>query len=157
MINIVIPLRPITKKNHQQIRRNWKTGRRFIAPSPQYEQYEKDCGWHLKNIVEKAIEYPVNIKCLYYMSTRGRVDLTNLMESTHDVLVKHGVLKDDNSKIIISVDGSRVLYDKKNPRTEIYIEKAELDHKEVDTITEKFKIGKTKQSKGWKYQEIKLV
>ncbi len=33
-----------------------------------------------------------------------------------------GVIKDDNHKIVASVDGSRVLYDKKNPRTEIYIE-----------------------------------
>jgi hypothetical protein len=34
-----------------------------------------------------------------------------------------GILKDDNYKIIHSVDGSRVLYDKNNPRTEILIEK----------------------------------
>ncbi len=124
-IKITIQLRPITKKNHQQIRVNRKTGRRFIAPSPQYEQYEKECGWYLKKIVGQPIDYPITIKCLYYMPTRGRVDLTNLMESTHDVLVKHGILKDDNSKIIVSVDGSRVLYDKDNPRTEIHIKKVE--------------------------------
>jgi len=55
------------------------------------------------------------------MPTRGKVDLTNLMESTHDILVKAKILKDDDSKIIVSVDGSRVLYDKKNPRVEIEI------------------------------------
>ena len=38
-----------------------------------------------------------------------------------DILVKEGVLKDDDTKTIRSRDGSRVLYDKENPRSEIYI------------------------------------
>ena len=48
--------------------------------------------------------------------------MSNLMAATHDILVKYGVLADDNRDIIASVDGSRVHYDKKNPRTEIEIE-----------------------------------
>lgn len=55
------------------------------------------------------------------MPTKRRVDLTNLLEAIDDVLVKYGVLKDDNSEIITSHDGSRVLYDKDNPRTEVVI------------------------------------
>lgn len=55
------------------------------------------------------------------MPTKRRVDLTNLLEAIDDVLVKYGVLKDDNSEIITSHDGSRVLYDKNNPRTEVVI------------------------------------
>lgn len=38
-----------------------------------------------------------------------------------DALVAAGVLADDNSQIIVSHDGSRVLYDKDNPRTEVTI------------------------------------
>ena len=53
--------------------------------------------------------------------TKRRVDLTNLLEAIDDVLVKYGVLKDDNSEIITSHDGSRVLYDKDRPRTEVVI------------------------------------
>ena len=68
------------------------------------------------------INYSVNVKCVYYMPTKRKVDITNLMSATHDVLVKYQVLEDDNSKIIYSVDGSRVFYDKNNPRTEIEIE-----------------------------------
>lgn len=56
------------------------------------------------------------------MPTRRRVDLTNLMEATHDTLVAAKILADDNYKIIDNVDGSRVRYDKNNPRTEIIIE-----------------------------------
>ena len=56
------------------------------------------------------------------MPTKHRVDLVNLLEATCDILVKVNVLEDDNSNIIISHDGSRVLYDKDNPRVEIEIQ-----------------------------------
>lgn len=119
-MEIVIPVAPITKKNHQQI---VKAGnRRMVIPSKQYRQYEEDCLPFLKAM---HIDYPVNIKALYYMPTRRRVDLVNLHEALCDVLVKYGVLEDDNSKIIVSMDGSRVLYDKQYPRTEVYIEEVE--------------------------------
>ena len=124
MLKFTIPLPPVTKKNHQQIIVNKKTGRPMVIPSKQYREYEKECGWFVQG-KGMNINEPVNVKCVYYMPTRRRVDLTNLMEATHDVLVKYEVLEDDNSKVIRSVDGSRVLYDKENPRTEITIDKAE--------------------------------
>jgi len=119
-MQFVIPIPPITKKNHQQIFRNPKTGRPFVTPSPQYKQYQEDCGYFIKGL-EKPIEHKVNVKAVYYMPTRRKVDLTNLHEALHDVLVHHGVLADDNSRIIHSTDGSYVDYDKENPRTEVTI------------------------------------
>lgn len=119
-MKIVIPVAPITKKNHQQIIR--VNGSPRVIPSKQYRQYEKDCFPFLKAL---GIDYPVNIKALYYMPTRRIVDLCNLHEALCDVLVKYGVLEDDNSRIIVSMDGSRVLYDKQNPRTELEIERVE--------------------------------
>lgn len=95
-----------------------KPGRHMLIASEQYVKYQEDCAPFLK---EANIDYPVNIKALYYMPTRHSVDLCNLHEALCDVLVHHKVLKDDNSKIIVSMDGSRVLYDKERPRTEIYI------------------------------------
>ena len=124
MIKFTIPLPPVTKKNSQQIIINKATGRPMIIQSKRYREYEKECGWFIQGKGEKINE-PVNVKCVYYMPTKRRVDLTNLMEATHDILVKYEVLEDDNSKVIWSVDGSRVLYDKENPRTEITIERAE--------------------------------
>ena len=115
-----IGLAPITKKNSQQI---VKAGTRLLViPSKQYKQYEKDCGEFITRIPFAAIESPVNVKCVYYMPTRRRVDLVNLQEATLDVLVKYGVLADDNSNIVVSMDGSRVYVDRDNPRTEIDIE-----------------------------------
>ena len=108
------------KKNSQQIIVNRATGRPQIIPSKRYRQYEKDCAPFIKG-KGLSINEPVTVQCVYYMKTRRRVDLTNLLEATHDILVKYKVLADDNSNIIYSVDGSRVLYDKENPRTEIEI------------------------------------
>ena len=62
---------------------------------------------------------------VYYMATRRKVDLANLIEATCDILVKAKVLADDNSQIVAAHDGSRVDYDKKNPRAEIWIEEME--------------------------------
>lgn len=118
MQRITIDLPPITKKNHQQIIR--AKGHLMVIPSKQYKQYEKDASLLIKWDGE-PIDYPVQVKCLYYMPTRRRVDMVNLLEASCDVLVHCGVLADDNSKIIVSHDGSRVLYDKENPRTEIEI------------------------------------
>ena len=122
MIELKINLPPVTKKNSQQI--IYAKGRPMIIPSKKYKEYEKDAGFCI-DYKGKPIDYPVNVKCLYYMPTKRRVDLVNLIECSLDVLVKYGVLEDDNSNIVVSNDGSRVLYDKEHPRTEIYISEVE--------------------------------
>lgn len=116
-IKFTIPIAPITKKNHQQI--IYHSGRPMVIPSKQYLQYEKDAMWFLPNV--DTIEEKVNVKAVFYMPTRRRVDLTNLLQALLDVLVKYGVIADDNSKVVFSVDGSYVDYDKENPRTEVEI------------------------------------
>lgn len=116
-----ILLPPITKKNSQQILMNRKTGRPFIMPSKQYKDYERNAEWFLRPRPPRPIECRLNVKCLFYMPTRRAVDLNNLLEAATDVMVKAGIIKDDNCRIVAAHDGSRVLYDKDKPRTEIYI------------------------------------
>ena len=116
----VIPLAPVTKKNSQTIAINRKTGKPFVLPSKKYQEYEYAAGHFLKAGTD-ARQYPVNVKCLFYMPTRRRVDLTNLLEAIDDILTRYGVVPDDNSDFIAGHDGSRVLYDHDNPRTEITI------------------------------------
>ena len=116
-----INLAPMTKKNHQRILLNQKTGRHWIAQSPQYERYERDA-LRLMARPEKPIMVPVNVKLTFFMPTRRKVDLVNLIEAANDILVRRGILLDDNSQIVVGHDGSRVLYDKERPRTEIVIE-----------------------------------
>ena len=120
---IIIPVAPITKKNSQQIRVNHYTGKKFIAPSDNFKIYQNKCleyVWPFRFLNFDG-QYPLNIKCLFYMPTRRRVDLTNLLEAIDDVLTHYGVIPDDDAQHVGGHDGSRVLYDKENPRTEIYI------------------------------------
>ena len=120
MIKFTIPLPPITKKNHQQL--VWPKGRNtpIVMPSPQYKQYEKDALWFIPKLGAPLSE-PVCVKCKFFMPTRRKCDLTNLLQAIDDIMVKAGLLEDDNYTIIQSHDGSRVFYDKSNPRTEVII------------------------------------
>lgn len=117
-----IPGNPATKKNSSEIYLNPKTGKRFITPSTRYKEYEDMCGWFVPKL---WIDYPVNIKCVYYRETKARVDLTNLLEATDDILQKFGCITQDDWRVVAGHDGSRVLFDAKNPRVEITITRME--------------------------------
>lgn len=118
-MKFTINLTPVTKKNSQRI--VVCHGRPMILPSAKYKEYEKLCAAFMPDT--EQIKEAVNVKAIYFMPTRRCVDLINLHEALHDVLVKYGVLLDDNSKIIVSTDGSCVRYDKEHPRTEVVITK----------------------------------
>ena len=120
MLKLVICGRPITKKNSSRI--VTCGGYPRLLPSKAYVHYQKDSLRQITGRDRVKIDQPINLKVLYYMPTRHRVDLVNLLEATCDILVDAGVLADDNSKIVVSHDGSRVLYDKENQRAEIFIE-----------------------------------
>ena len=119
----VIPLPPVTKKNSQRIIK--VNGRPIIIPSAKYVTYEREaikclqayfgCGEPPK------ITYPCNIECKLYMPTHRAVDRANLEQAIQDVLVRAGILEDDNRDIAATSDGTEVLYDKDNPRTVINI------------------------------------
>ena len=118
----IISLPPITKKNSQQILTNHRTGKPFIAPSSAYKRYEQQAIYFLTPQPKTPLAGRYRVTAAFYMPTRRSVDLTNLLEAAHDTLVAAKILADDNNTIIASVDGSRVLYDKENPRTEIIIQ-----------------------------------
>ena len=92
-----------------------------IIPSKAYKQYEKDCKHFMPKI--QTINEAVNVQAIYYMPKRRKVDLCNLHEALCDILVRYGVIADDNYTIVATMDGSRVEYDKNNPRTEVTITK----------------------------------
>lgn len=114
---------PRTKKNHQQILKN-RSGRPFVSPSKEFLVYQEQCLWQIRT-PRRAISEAVNVKAVYYMPNRRRVDLVNLLEATCDILVKAGVLDDDRSTIVAAHDGSRVLLDRQHPRVEIAITRLE--------------------------------
>lgn len=122
-MHIMIPLAPVSKKNSQRLLKYG--GRLMPVPSAAYSRYETAAGYHLRPRPDKPLTGPLEVRCLYYMPTRRRVDLVNLLEATCDVLVRYGIIEDDHCGIVASHDGSRVLYDKAHPRTEIYISRLE--------------------------------
>lgn len=119
----VIPLPPVTKKNSQRIIK--VNGRPIIIPSAKYVAYEREAIKHLQAYLggkePPKITYPCNIECKFYMPTHRAVDRANLEQAIQDVLVRAGILEDDNRDIAATSDGTEVLYDKDNPRTVINI------------------------------------
>ena len=112
---------PATKKNHGEII-HARNGAHIMLPSKAYRRFEKECLDIIEDKHRVEIDFPINAQCIFYMPTRRIVDLTNLLNAIMDTLVKARVLKDDNSRIVQSHDGSRVMYDKENPRIEILLE-----------------------------------
>lgn len=118
-MKIVILGDPRTKKNSLRA----FNGR--VLPSKAYSEYARAALPQLLGIQTDMIRTPVNVRCLYFMQTRRKVDLVNLLEGTLDLLVAAGILEDDNSRIVAGMDGSRVTYDKTNPRVEVEIMEAD--------------------------------
>lgn len=120
LLKLTIPGNPTPKKNNMRILHT-PDGRPFVAPSRRFSDFQKQCAQYIPDSARVSISQPCNIECLYFRSDHRRVDLTNLQQSSDDILVHYGVIADDNSKIVAGHDGSRVLYDKDYPRTEIVI------------------------------------
>lgn len=112
---------PYVKKSNQRV---VLAGRRIVKiDTPKYKAWHKSALHQLANCITPTypIDVPVILTVKFYMKTRNRVDLSNLYEGIQDVLVEFGVLKDDNYTIVTGHDGSRVFYDKENPRMEVTI------------------------------------
>lgn len=124
----VIPLDPRTKKNHMTIAGTGpkcpKCGKRrklFVRQGAAHSKYAFESAQYLNPRPKEPIGEQVHIVYVLYMQTKRRVDDLNLFASLDDILVHEKILKDDCVKFIRNRDGSRVLYDKENPRAEIYI------------------------------------
>lgn len=119
-IKFFIPGTPRTKKNSGRVTRS-----HMVLPSKAYIAYEDACSWLIPKEARLNISVPTNCKTVFYMPTSvPKVDLPNLINAIHDILVKNNVYKDDNSNIICSVDGSKVVHgcDKKDTGVLIEIE-----------------------------------
>ena len=128
MLDYTIPLEARTKKNSMMIAGNgtrcWvcgKPARQWIRQSKAHDAFAAKAIWFLRPTPAKPIDFPVNVRCTFYMATHRMVDLLNLEACIHDLLVEAKVLADDNCNIVFSTDGSKVAFDKARPRVEISI------------------------------------
>lgn len=94
-----------------------------MLPSKAYIQFEKAVLKQLEEtpVVQESIGEPINLKCIFYKDRAYRSDLAGYLQAVQDVLVKAGVLEDDNTYIVETVDGSKVELDRENPRIEVTI------------------------------------
>ena len=123
-----IPLDPRSKKNAHRISGCGKRcpvcgkyAKQFIRNGSSTTDYAFRAAQYLHPKPPKPITGPVHLVYKLYTATWHRKDDLNLYEALDDILVSNGILKDDDRKTIRNRDGSRVLYDKENPRAEIYI------------------------------------
>lgn len=127
MLYYKIPGHPVSKKNSLQMAVNKVTGKKFPVQSAAYKKYEKLAKPYLKPL-EEPIERPVNLKVTYWIAKnkdgsipKTKVDLTNLLNATCDLLVKYQILADDNCQIVHDFDGTHVIYTSGDEYTEIEI------------------------------------
>lgn len=128
MLTYTITGNPIVKKNTQKVVRIH--GRPTVVYSSQYRGWLNNA---LDELEEQAkpdqpVDYPVILVCKFFMQTLRIVDLSALYEGIQDTLVKAEILKDDNFNIVVGHDGSRVLLDRQNPRTEVAIIRTNSEH-----------------------------
>lgn len=140
MIKFIIPIKPVTKKNSQQIIPiKTKTGkiRHIIIPSSEYKKFEKECLPYLNKVKAEigVINYPINLECVFFVEKKLRYDLSNLLNAIDDALVHSGLILDDNRDIIAGHDFSRVYHNKENPRIEIKITEMQNYIQWKDTTT----------------------
>ncbi len=122
LLHFVIATAPRTKKNHSTM--VFRKGKKpVVLPSKQYQQYVREAEPSLFKIPRRRINVRMNVKALFYKDTQQLGDLVGYLQALDDLLVDAGVIEDDNESIIMSHDGSRVLYDKDFPRTEVWMER----------------------------------
>lgn len=128
ILSYTIELDTRTKKNHMTIAgtgpkcpKCGKKARQFVRQGRANTEYSMQAAHFLMPRPKKPLEGPVHLVYKVYTQTKRVVDDLNLYASLDDILVKEGILKDDNRNIIRSRDRSRVHYDKERPRAEIYI------------------------------------
>lgn len=119
---IKIPLQCRSKKNSQSIIYNPRTHKPMIIQSKLYREFEQNCGYFL-NKYQSNIDYPINLKCTFYVKDKRKRDIVNLLNAIQDILVKYKVIADDNYNVVQALDGSRIIYEKGREETIIEITK----------------------------------
>lgn len=131
-----------SKKN--SLRRIARGNRVLTIPSLAHEEWERQ---ELATLINAPKLYPpYEISIVVYPGTLRACDLSNQLESCNDVLVKAGVLEDDNWFAIQSLSTCLGGLDVENPRTE-YTVKSSRRRNTIAAIKEEFEIESKVQRK----------
>lgn len=132
-LKFVVGGAPRVKKNTQRSVGFGKSSRRINSAA--YTKWEAMAAPQLDDIMRQfrrmtgrpwpVVDFTHNFSARFYMDTSGAVDLSALYEGIQDLLVKKGMLLDDNSQLLLSHDGSGVSVDRGRPRIVIEITRKE--------------------------------
>ncbi len=117
-----------SKKNSRLL--FWRNGRQYNIPSPAYTKWENTAVFYIRHI--KPVDKVNSVTLTFYAESKRRKDLTNCAEGVMDLLVKAGILQDDNwfvvPKIVLVFGG----VDRQEPKVEIQITTSmETTHKQT--------------------------
>lgn len=95
-IKFTVPGVPVTKKNSQRLVR---AGTRIIPLlSKAFAEYQDKAGYYIPNKWAN-LDGRYNVRCVYFMPTKRRVDLLNLLGATCDILTHYGVIPESEAPI----------------------------------------------------------
>lgn len=114
---------PRTKKTSNQVWKNRRTGKRIVAPSEAFLEWQEQAvfvvgGANLLRIPQPWGDAPCNLSAVFYRDA-NRGDLAGYVQGLQDLFTKRGVWLDD--KVVRGNDGQRLRVDAKNPRVEVVI------------------------------------
>lgn len=107
------------KKNARQL--FVRNGRIVNVPSKRHTEWEQSALVQLKTSVKGQAEGKVTIAYQFFVKDNRRRDLDNMIASVNDVLVKAGLLEDDDWQHL-AIGGADAEIDKKNPRVTIWLD-----------------------------------
>lgn len=124
-MKLIIIGKPVSSKNSRPVFVNSATGKRFVGKSTRLAEHTESALWELKaqkakNRSRLPLTNDLTVCFRFYVPDKRKRDLVNLIQLPQDLLQEAGIIEDDSQ--IKSLDGSTILLDRKNPRTEIYIE-----------------------------------
>jgi len=124
LASLVIDGPPRTKKNSQQLARI--RGRFFPVQSAAYRKWAKPATLQLQSqwAGRAPLAVPMFMTALVYRD-RNTGDCLNFWAAVCDVLEDAGVI--ENDKLIMHVDGSRLLIDRYHPRVELTLTSLDAD------------------------------
>jgi Holliday junction resolvase RusA-like endonuclease len=122
-VRFVIEGPPRTKKNSSRILRG-RSGKSFVAPSAQAKAWEESAILQIKSQAWAQGRFSLPLQeqvglCALIYREKDIGDLLNYLAAVSDALERAGVVDDD--RLIMSLDGSRLLVDKVRPRVEIEV------------------------------------
>lgn len=116
-----------SKKNQRTPIYNKNTGKTFIKFSDQYIKWKKMTKgfWEEQyyKLYNENVSLPIRrckVNIMFYFGDDKDKDCTNKAETIMDALVEHGILMDDNFKVVSDISLKGLLC-RDRPRTEIYI------------------------------------